>query len=94
MAKLSEDEISGALTKLDGWRLENGQLSLDRGFANFAEAMRFVNAVAAAAEAQDHHPDIDVRYNKVRLVLYSHDLGGITRRDLRLAGTIAALGES
>ena len=91
MARLTNDEITGALMAFPEWRLDEGRVVLERSFAGFADAMRFVNAVAAAAEEQDHHPDIDVRYDKVRLALWSHDDNGITRRDLRLAATIAGL---
>jgi 4a-hydroxytetrahydrobiopterin dehydratase len=57
-------------------------------FENFVEAMKFVNRIAAAAEAANHHPDIAISYNKVTLALVSHDSGGVTQRDIRMAGTI------
>ncbi|HEX2420109.1 MAG TPA: 4a-hydroxytetrahydrobiopterin dehydratase, partial [Acidimicrobiia bacterium] len=57
-------------------------------FKDFAEAMQFVNRVAEMAESVDHHPDIDIRWNKVRLVLSTHSEGGITQKDLDLAGQI------
>ncbi len=64
----------------------------DFAFPDFAAAMRFVNPVAGSlAEAANHHPDIDIRYNRVRLALTSHDSGGITARDLNLATQISAL---
>ena len=85
MSRLTQDEISLALQTLPDWRLEADVLVTNRSFADFAEAMRFVNSVAALAERLDHHPNIDVRYNKVRLGLWSHDAGGITGRDLRFA---------
>ncbi len=91
MATLSREEIDRALRALSDWQQREGKLVLERNFSSFAEAMRFVNAVAEAAESQDHHPDIDVRYDKVRLTLLSHDVNGITRRDLRLAETISTL---
>ena len=55
---------------------------------DFAGALDFVNAVGAAAEAANHHPDIDIRWNTVRLALTTHDSGGITLLDLALAGAI------
>jgi 4a-hydroxytetrahydrobiopterin dehydratase len=54
--------------------------------------MEFVNKVAAAAEQANHHPDIDIRYNTVTMALVSHDSGGITERDVRMAGTINKIG--
>ena len=60
-------------------------------FGDFAAAMVFVNRVAEKAEAAGHHPDIDIRYNKVRLALISHDKGGITQRDMRMAGELDSL---
>lgn len=62
-------------------------------FSDFLAAIRFVNAVAEVAEAADHHPDIDIRYNKVTLALTTHDSGGLTEKDFALAAqadTIAA----
>ena len=85
MGKVIEDEITSALATLPEWRLEAGRLVSERGFAGFAAAMVFVNAVASLAEQMDHHPDIDIRYNKVRLALISHDVDGLTARDLRFA---------
>lgn len=60
-------------------------------FADFLEAMRFVNRVAKLAERAQHHPDIDIRWNQVRLVLTTHDAGGLTERDFALAEKIAKL---
>jgi 4a-hydroxytetrahydrobiopterin dehydratase len=54
--------------------------------------MQFVNSVAEMAEGAGHHPDIDIRYNKVRLALVSHDAGGLTERDFDLAAGIDSLG--
>jgi 4a-hydroxytetrahydrobiopterin dehydratase len=54
--------------------------------------MRFVNAVAEQAEAAQHHPDIDIRYNKVRLRLATHDAGGLTAKDFELAANVSKLG--
>ena len=60
-------------------------------FDDFAQAMKFVNTVAAAAETANHHPNILVNYNKVTLTLESHDSGGVTQRDIRMAGKINEL---
>jgi 4a-hydroxytetrahydrobiopterin dehydratase len=65
------------------WRMAPWSVALL--FADFREAMSFVNSVAAVAERAGHHPDIDIRYNKVKLALASHDAGGITEKDFSLA---------
>jgi 4a-hydroxytetrahydrobiopterin dehydratase len=71
------------------WRGEGDALVRDFAFADFAEAMTFVNRVAEAAEAANHHPDILVHgWNKVRLTLSTHSEGGVTDADRRLAGAI------
>ena len=62
-------------------------------FPDFAAAMVFVSRVAELAEAANHHPDIEIRYNRVKLLLTSHDSGGLTKRDFRLAGQIDQIGE-
>ena len=58
---------------------------------DFAAALAFVNAVGAAAEAANHHPDIDIRWNKVHLVLSTHSAGGLTVLDIALAAAIDRL---
>ena len=88
MAKLTPTEIEAALHTLPNWHLSEGKLIRDSTFPDFAAAMAFVNQVAIIAESADHHPDIDIRYNQVRLSLISHDSGGITKRDIKLATTI------
>jgi 4a-hydroxytetrahydrobiopterin dehydratase len=85
MPVLSPSEINHALTTIPDWRLERGVLERNFSFTDFREAMSFVNSVAAVAERAGHHPDIDIRYNRVSLALSSHDAGGITERDLSLA---------
>ena len=87
---VGDDEVDRALVG-SPWRREGSRLVLERRFGGFADAIRFVDAVAALAEAADHHPDIDVRYDLVRLELYSHVTGGLTDRDVDLAGSVAAL---
>jgi len=88
MAVLTDSEIQKALGSLSGWQ-RNG-LAIQRvfRFADFKEAMKFVNKIADAAEQANHHPDIDIRYNTVTMALVSHDSGGVTQRDVRMAGII------
>jgi len=83
--KLSDTEVQAWLRKSPGWALEGGMIRRTFTFKDFVEAMAFVNKVAEAAEAADHHPDIDIRYSKVTLALVTHDAGGLTQRDVALA---------
>lgn len=91
MPLLDEKTIALKLQSLPRWRMEGGELVRRCDFANFVEAMQFVNSVAELAEGAGHHPDIDIRYNKVRLALVSHDAGGLTDRDFDLAAAIDSL---
>jgi 4a-hydroxytetrahydrobiopterin dehydratase len=86
--KLDEAELQQALLKLPQWKLDTGKLVRDWTFKDFVAAMEFVNKVAVQAEAKSHHPDIDIRYNHVRLGLVTHDAGGITTRDTEMAATL------
>jgi len=85
---LSEAEIQQALQKLPGWKNNGNAIERVFQFSNFVEAMQFVNQIAEAAEAINHHPDIYISYSKVTLALLSHDSGGVTQRDVRMAGKI------
>ena len=85
---LNGAELLPALQNLPGWNLNGNAIERVFEFSNFVEAMGFVNRIAEAAEAMNHHPDITINYNKVRLSLTSHDSGGVTKRDLRMAGKI------
>ena len=83
--KLADAEVQAYVKRTPGWALDGGMLRKTFAFADFRAAMAFVNRVADAAEAADHHPDIDIRYSKVTLALSTHDAGGITARDTALA---------
>jgi len=85
MGKLTVVEIHELLTAEPEWKLRDGMLVREWGFPDFVGAMAFVNRVAGVAEEAGHHPNIDIRYNKVRLALVSHDAGGITERDAAMA---------
>ena len=89
--KLSETDVATRLSALPQWSLTDGLIRKTFAFVDFVAAMRFVNAVAEAAEAADHHPDIDIRYSKVTLVLTTHDSGGLTANDFALAEQADAL---
>ena len=92
MKKLTEAQIQTALTKVAEWSLVGDTIQRTYQFPDFVAAMVFVNRVADAAEKQQHHPDILVRYNKVTLTLSTHDAGGITEKDFKLAKTVDAAG--
>ncbi len=89
--KMAIPEIKAALKTLPEWKRRAAELQREFEFAEFVEAMKFVNAVARAAEAACHHPDIDIRWNRVRLALTTHDAGGLTERDFVLAARCDAL---
>jgi 4a-hydroxytetrahydrobiopterin dehydratase len=88
---LSAEDIRERLKSLPGWKLVREEIVREATFKDFVAAMHFVNQVADQAEAAGHHPDIDIRYNKVRLALTSHDAGGLTHRDFDLATRVEAL---
>jgi len=91
MAISSDTEVKAKLGDLPGWELAGADIVKEYKFADFAAAMAFVNHVADRAEAANHHPDIDIRWNKVRLALSTHSEGGLTRNDFALAAEIEAL---
>lgn len=88
-ALLSPEEIQLALKDLSDWSLDGRAIVAEYTFRDFSDALIFVNTVAQEAEQLNHHPDIDIRYNKVKMLLTSHDAGGITRRDTRMATRIS-----
>jgi 4a-hydroxytetrahydrobiopterin dehydratase len=85
---LTTAEIGLALGKLRGWTAQGNSIVRTFQFGNFVEAINFVNKVAGVAEAANHHPDISINYNKVTLALVSHDAGGVTQRDMKVAAAI------
>jgi 4a-hydroxytetrahydrobiopterin dehydratase len=88
---LSQAEIQQALKQLPGWTQNGKTIERKFQFDSFVKAMEFVNRIAEAAEAVNHHPDILISYNKVTLSLVSHDSGGITQRDVKMAGRVNEL---
>lgn len=85
--RLSSDAIRAALAELDGWELADDGLSIRRVFTfrNFSEAFGFMSRVALAAEKMDHHPDWSNVYKTVDVMLNTHDAGGLTELDFKLA---------
>jgi len=92
MAALSQSDIDARLRSLPAWRIEGGELTRTFTHKDFRAALAFVNKVGDLAEEAGHHPDIDIRYNKVRLGLVTHDDGGLTAKDFELAGAVDKLG--
>lgn len=85
MAALTSQEIEKRLKTLRDWKIDSGELVRTFVFKDFVEALGFVNRVGQVAEKAGHHPDIDIRYNRVRLALVTHDAGGLTEKDFQLA---------
>ncbi len=88
---LSDIEIQRELNALNGWSRRGDALVKSYEFATFADAMAWVNRVAAAAEAANHHPDLDIRFRQVNAHLTTHDAGGITSLDMSLARAMDVL---
>ncbi|MCL4785548.1 MAG: 4a-hydroxytetrahydrobiopterin dehydratase [Verrucomicrobia bacterium] len=85
MASLNATQIKAALKTVPDWKKTGAAISRTFQFQNFVAAMKFVNAVAKLAEKAWHHPDIDIRWNKVTLTLTTHSEGGLTGKDFQLA---------
>ena len=91
MATLTATAIRTALATVPRWRKRRAVIRRTFEFADFAAAMKFVNAVARLAEKAGHHPDIEIRWNRVTLVLTTHDAGGLTAKDFELAARLDRL---
>lgn len=86
--RLSDVEIQRALNGLAGWSRRGDALVKTFTFERFADGIAFVDRVAEAADAMNHHPDVDIRYTRVTTSLSTHDAGGVTQNDLDLAKKI------
>lgn len=89
--RLADALIAARLPELPGWSREGETLRRVFTFPGFPDAVAFIARLVAPAEALDHHPDVDLRYNRVTVTLTTHDSGGITEHDLTLAARISAL---
>jgi 4a-hydroxytetrahydrobiopterin dehydratase len=89
--KLSDLEIQRALGGLNGWSRRGDALMKTFAFTRFADGIAFVDRIAVAADRMNHHPDIDIRYTKIAISLSTHDAGGVTENDIKLAKEIDAL---
>ena len=88
---LGADDVTERLKTLSGWSLDGSKLVKSYTFPDFVAAVAFVDRVAVVAEAQNHHPDLVVGWGKVTVQLTSHDVGGISARDFRLATALDEL---
>lgn len=93
MSPLTDDEARNAISDLSGWKLVGGELVKQYVFGGFPAAIAFVNRIAERAEAADHHPDLEINYNRVRVRLRTHSADGITDRDTALAREIEGVSE-
>ena len=89
--KLTDDQLRAALETLSGWSCEGEAITRTFTFERFADGIAFVDRIAVEADQMDHHPDIDIRYTKIRVALSTHDRGGVTDMDTTLAQRIDAL---
>lgn len=90
MPSLAMSEVEQRLRTHSGWHRDGDEIRKEFQFKDFRQAMAFVNRVADAANAADHHPDIDIRYNRVAMTLSTHSEGGVTEKDFDLASKIDA----
>jgi len=88
---LAEDEVQSALHNLPGWSLQSAKLHREYKFADFAHAFGFMATAAVLIEKMNHHPEWSNVYNRVTVDLTTHDAGGITERDVKLAGVLEGL---
>lgn len=91
MAVLSDADVQTALGTLAGWSRAGDELVKTYDCASFPDAIAFVVRIGFLAEAANHHPDLDIRWRKVRVALTTHDEGGLTARDVDLARAIEAV---
>lgn len=88
MAKLTSEQLDALSSTLPGWSVDGGVIRRTYEFADFIEAMAFVTKVAILSEKANHHPDIDIRWNRVDLAITTHDARGLTDKDTDLAAAI------
>src|SRR3954452_21103449 len=88
MAVLSDRDVQSALAHLPGWGRAGDEIEKTYECASFPDAIAFVVRIGFLAEAANHHPDLDIRWRKVRVALTTHDAGGLTPKDIDLAGAI------
>jgi 4a-hydroxytetrahydrobiopterin dehydratase len=88
---LTEAEIQEQAKLLEGWIVEGKELQRSFKFKDFVEAIAFINKIVEPAEAAGHHPDLTISYNKVKVILTTHDAGGLTSSDFDIAQVISKI---
>jgi 4a-hydroxytetrahydrobiopterin dehydratase len=88
---LTEAKIQERASHLADWTVEGSTLQYNRKFKDFVQAIEFVNKLVEPAESAGHHPDIEISYNKVKILLTTHDAGGLTQKDFDLAEVISQI---
>jgi 4a-hydroxytetrahydrobiopterin dehydratase len=91
--KLSDDRVAELLKQVSGWEAANGELRKVFKFKNYYETMAFVNSTAWISHRENHHPDMEVGYNKVTMRYSTHDAGGLTENDFICAAKVGLLFE-
>ena len=92
LSKLSDDQIAQKLAALKGWQREGDVITKEFVRSGFTDAAHFIAKIAPAADAMDHHPDLQLyRYKRVKIILTTHSAGGLTQNDFDLAAKIDAL---
>jgi 4a-hydroxytetrahydrobiopterin dehydratase len=91
MPRLAKKQITKKLAGMKGWKLVGGEIRKTWEMKDFVHAIGFVNSVALLAERANHHPDIDIRWNRITLTLSTHSAGGLTGKDFDLAAQIDGL---
>lgn len=92
--RLNPTEIESVLSSLPGWSVQSGRLHREFKFKSFVEAFGFMAQVALIAESKNHHPEWSNAYNRVKIELTTHESGGITERDVDLAGRVNGIAAS
>lgn len=88
MAKLDQEQITERLKTLPGWEQKDNAITKRYKFKEFMDGIHFINQIAEVAERMDHHPDIAINYTRITFTLSTHDQGGITEKDFKLAHEI------
>lgn len=88
---MNSQQVTLALTEVPDWVLRDGAIEVWRRFSTFAGALEFVVRVGTVAEDMDHHPDVDLRFNTVRVAVSTHSAGGLTELDFELARRVDGL---
>ena len=90
---MAQSQVREKLKRIPEWELHEKEIERTFEWDDFNQAMDFVNAVAELANEANHHPDLDIRWNKVRVALYTHSAGGVTELDFQLAEKVDMLEE-